>query len=236
VRHDNNKHHLAARIAHGALLSACLFGAGLVRAGGVQIDEPWQTTGSNTGNVDGAALTATSAGDSWLATLNNNDTTLYQRADLFGSNAIPGTIGDFFGLGFRPGDTDTFTITLNAPLTDPIIFIGDLDVVGSSVTVPTGAVNLTSNADGEWNGLTLTALRGAPDATGAFGAVLYPGTYAAGSEFVFNIDFSPTDFSFDTIGLGIAVVPVPAAVWLFGSALGLLGWVRRRRSRLARSY
>lgn len=26
-----------------------------------------------------------------------------------------------------------------------------------------------------------------------------------------------------------AVVPVPAAVWLFGSALGLLGWTRRRR-------
>jgi hypothetical protein len=26
----------------------------------------------------------------------------------------------------------------------------------------------------------------------------------------------------------ISVVPVPAAVWLFGSALGLLGWVRRR--------
>jgi len=26
----------------------------------------------------------------------------------------------------------------------------------------------------------------------------------------------------------LTVVPVPAAVWLFGSALGLLGWVRRR--------
>jgi hypothetical protein len=27
-----------------------------------------------------------------------------------------------------------------------------------------------------------------------------------------------------------AVVPVPAAVWLFGSALGLLGWIRRRQT------
>jgi hypothetical protein len=26
----------------------------------------------------------------------------------------------------------------------------------------------------------------------------------------------------------ISVVPVPAAVWLFGSALGLLGWIRRK--------
>lgn len=29
-------------------------------------------------------------------------------------------------------------------------------------------------------------------------------------------------------GTTIAPIPVPAAVWLFGSALGLLGWVRRR--------
>jgi hypothetical protein len=31
------------------------------------------------------------------------------------------------------------------------------------------------------------------------------------------------DFQFGT------VVPIPATVWLFGSALGLLGWVRRRK-------
>ena len=34
----------------------------------------------------------------------------------------------------------------------------------------------------------------------------------------------------DSAGLRMefTIVPVPAAVWLFGSALGLLGWVRRR--------
>lgn len=31
------------------------------------------------------------------------------------------------------------------------------------------------------------------------------------------------------VNLQTAVVPVPAAVWLFGSALGLLGWIRRRQ-------
>jgi hypothetical protein len=30
------------------------------------------------------------------------------------------------------------------------------------------------------------------------------------------------------VGIDVNVVPVPAAVWLFGSGLGLLAWVRRR--------
>jgi hypothetical protein len=35
---------------------------------------------------------------------------------------------------------------------------------------------------------------------------------------------------FEGVGLVInpVVIPVPAAVWLFGSALGLLGWMRRK--------
>jgi hypothetical protein len=32
----------------------------------------------------------------------------------------------------------------------------------------------------------------------------------------------------DSIAMEVHVVPVPAAVWLFGSALGLMGWVRRK--------
>ncbi|MGI9344388.1 MAG: VPLPA-CTERM sorting domain-containing protein [Gammaproteobacteria bacterium] len=29
---------------------------------------------------------------------------------------------------------------------------------------------------------------------------------------------------------GVGVIPIPAAVWLFGSALGMLGWMRRRKT------
>lgn len=32
----------------------------------------------------------------------------------------------------------------------------------------------------------------------------------------------------DTVSTTVNVVPVPAAAWLFGSALGLLGWMKRR--------
>ena len=33
---------------------------------------------------------------------------------------------------------------------------------------------------------------------------------------------------FDNASFDQVVIPVPAAVWLFGSALGLLGWIRRK--------
>jgi hypothetical protein len=34
--------------------------------------------------------------------------------------------------------------------------------------------------------------------------------------------------NFMSKGIAVTTVPVPAAAWLFGSALGLLGWTRRR--------
>jgi hypothetical protein len=47
-----------------------------------------------------------------------------------------------------------------------------------------------------------------------------------------TVDFVAADravFEIDNIVLA-TVVPIPAAVWLFGSGLGLLGWFRRRQT------
>lgn len=50
----------------------------------------------------------------------------------------------------------------------------------------------------------------------------------------FTDDFLGTAFDADELSLGfnysLTSIPVPAAFWLFGSALGLLGWVRRKRA------
>ncbi len=51
------------------------------------------------------------------------------------------------------------------------------------------------------------------------------------SSLSFRVETANNSNYFGDLTLGAATpVPVPAAVWLFGSALGLLGWMRRRVS------
>lgn len=50
-------------------------------------------------------------------------------------------------------------------------------------------------------------------------------------DIVFTTDRIDSDFTIPAIdNITLQAVPVPAAAWLFGSALAGLGWLRRRRS------
>ena len=95
-----------------------------------------------------------------------------------------------------------------------------------------GANNLNESATVWGPGLTISQTIGGDDVSTA-GA---PRDISA-----YNFSSAVFDGTTLTVGTGIAVgsaggeamvftttIPVPAAVWLFGSALGLLGWVRRR--------
>ena len=68
-------------------------------------------------------------------------------------------------------------------------------------------------------------------ATGIPGFITPPGgafnPNAAGS-YQFAITVSSGPFPLDSVAMQVQVVPVPAAAWLFGSALGLAGFLRRR--------
>jgi len=48
------------------------------------------------------------------------------------------------------------------------------------------------------------------------------------TNLVLSFDGTVDAAPFDIDNINLNVVPVPAAVWLFASALGMLGWVRRR--------
>ena len=49
-------------------------------------------------------------------------------------------------------------------------------------------------------------------------------------EFLSNDGFGDFDVHEITGGTVVGVIPIPAAVWLFGSGLVLLGWVRRKEA------
>jgi hypothetical protein len=51
---------------------------------------------------------------------------------------------------------------------------------------------------------------------------------ADGWQAIMDAGFVPTPGASSWADFTPAVIPVPAAVWLFGSALGLLGWLRRK--------
>jgi hypothetical protein len=66
----------------------------------------------------------------------------------------------------------------------------------------------------------------------------YSGIYnvVATGDYALDIYFSRQYKNFSPVilhhidDISVSMVPVPAAIWMFGSGLGLLGWIRRRKA------
>lgn len=99
-------------------------------------------------------------------------------------------------------------------------FFSELDGGGVSATEILGGGPLGLNADPEvWTSFMFTTFAG-PDVSGGVTLQLKSacGPVAGCTANVF----------LDNISVSTSAVPVPAAFWLFGSALAMMGWVRRR--------
>jgi len=99
--------------------------------------------------------------------------------------------------------------------------------VGGDASCVSRTLGGDDSSTGNPRGLTNNAGGGGCDATdGAFIQWEVLGDIGSGTFVLSNFtDITANGANYMTFQY---VVPVPAAVWLFGSALGLLGWIRRR--------
>ncbi len=142
--------------------------------------------------------------------------------DVAGTSIIK---NDNIGIGVvNPGDEITITFDARGSTANGGVafaeFFTELAGGGTSSSEILGGAPLMLAADpNEWTSFSFTTTVG-PDSSGGITLQLLAACGAApGCE---------SDIYFDNIS--ITAVPVPAAVWLFASALGMLGFGTRRRA------
>ena len=135
-----------------------------------------------------------------------------------------------------PGDIG-FTINTSFLTAATLTFQADLDP-SSGLTFDTASILSTSPclANDSWcfEGSLTSADLAAPlsfDTRAPIGTVSDTGAITSGLQsVVFTFDTDNPGFRSNATEITVSTVPVPAAVWLFGSALAGLGWIRRKHT------
>jgi hypothetical protein len=139
----------------------------------------------------------------------------------------PLSVGDHIALN---GSATTGTISFSAPVIDPVVAIWSLGQPGATAS-------FTFNE-------TPTLQVGGPNSSFGGSSIIVDGFVVSGNEgngvILFEGEFSSISFTSTnenwyafTVGANgeAAVIPVPAAIWLFGSGLlGLVGMARRKKT------
>lgn len=162
------------------------------------------------------------AGQGVFGDLNNNGTVRLIDDGVFVDQLT--VSGNFTQSGAAPGTK----LSLVLAGLDPVSY-QSLDVGGTASLDGTLELLLGDDLFGPVLGDTFDVLS-AENITGEFSSL---DAFALSSGLLWEIDYL-IDFSgtTDVVRLTVAAVPVPAAVWLFASALALLGW--RGRGRVSR--
>lgn len=167
------------------------------------------------------------------------------------SNDLTHSLGSFFLRG--SGLTQTYTTPGNPSFgsTDPAFYINLLAAPSSSISGQIWDIDGVNNTTEQWVVTAFTGLNGTGSLLGtqtspSHGVNNSSSLDGKAWEFLFTQNLNQTQslkFAFTgnkTLGIGVAfdnfqsgitVVPVPAAVWLFGSGLlGLTGFARKRKA------
>jgi len=190
----------------GDMVPFSFFGSGTATASGIS----FQAVGDGAGGA--GPLVLGNLGFTWNGTVGIPTSIVLDGSGFFGA----------VGGGLTTSDTVAGVGAL--PATDGFLF----NFGKSSYTLPIGAAPMATTT------FNTTTIPGSDIGTNPSGTLPFSDDGIGGSPMVagpfpgFNANFDITSIHVDNIDTG--VIPVPAAVWLFGSGLlGLVGVARRRK-------